>query len=80
MQNEKRKGKDPIPVDTQGYLNDFQLASLKKVESYGVHLKYIRRPLFQDPVVIVTDQDEKSVGVLNNDGNIDMESGIILRE
>ena len=80
MTNEKRKGKDPIPVNTRGYLNDLQLASLEKFERYGVYLKYIRRPLFQDPVVIVTDQDEKSVGVLSNDGNIDMESGIILRE
>jgi len=80
MMDEQRKEKAPIPVDIQNYLNDYQLASLRKLEGYGVSLKYIRRPLFQNPVVIVTDQDEKTVGVLTIDGSLDVESGVILRK
>ncbi|MDH5600547.1 MAG: hypothetical protein OEY78_04495 [Gammaproteobacteria bacterium] len=80
MNEEKRQGDSAIPQDVKGFLNNAQLAELHHIERFGWILKYIRRPLFQEPVVVVVNPDGSSIGVLEEDGRLNLEPGIDTRE
>ena len=55
--SDKRNSEIPVPDNLSEYLNDAQLHSLKRVEEFGWHLAFIRRPLFQDIVPVVVNDD-----------------------
>lgn len=80
MSAEKRGSDTPIPEHVKSYLNDAQMAELHKIERFGWSLTYIRRPLFQEPVIVVTDAGGKSLGVLEDDGRLNLEPDIDTRE
>jgi len=80
MIEEKRKGDTPIPINVKNYLNEAQLAELRSIEKFGWSLKYIRRPLFQDLVIVVSNPDGRSIGTLEDDGGLNMEPKIETRE
>ena len=69
----------PIPEYVEKYLNEDQQAQLQTIERFGWNLKYIRRPIFQDPVVIVMNPDIGSVAVVENDGSLNQQPGIEIR-
>jgi hypothetical protein len=60
-------------------MSETQALALHQIESFGWHLEFLRRPLFQDPVVIVVNADRTKIGVLEEDGRINMEPGIKIR-
>lgn len=80
MDGEKRKGDKPVPENIKTYLNDAQLSGLHHIEAFGWQLKFIRRPLFQDPVAVVVNPDGTSIGILEEDGRINLESDIKVRD
>ena len=80
MSDNKRKGEKPVPDDAKEYLNDAQQAELSTIEGFGWKLRFIRRPLFQEIVVVVTNPDGTSIGVLEADGRLNLEPNIELRE
>lgn len=80
MIEEKRNGAKPIPDDVRNYLNDAQQAQLNTIEGFGWSLKCIRRPLFQESVVVVTDPYGTSLGILEEDGRLNLEPTIELRK
>ncbi len=80
MNEEKRTGNKPIPDDVKRYMNTDQLAELHKIERFGWSLVYIRRPLFQESVIVVTGADGKSIGILDDDGRLNLEPDIETRE
>ena len=61
-------------------LNELQILALRQMESFGWRLQFIRRPLFQDPVVVVTDGEGVKIGILEEDGRINMAPDIKVRE
>ena len=79
MDYEKRKGERPVPESLQKYLNDAQMSELRTIENFGWKIKFVRRPLFQDPVVIVAHPDGSSICALEEDGTINHNPDIILR-
>ena len=79
MSDDKRKGEEPIPDDVKYYLNDAQQAELRTIEGFGWSLKYIRHPVFQEVVVVVTSPDGNSIGILEKDGRLNLEADITLR-
>jgi hypothetical protein len=60
----------PIPADLGKYLNDLQMSGLKEVEPLGWSLKYIRRPAFQKPCVVLVYSDGTRLGLLEEDGSL----------
>lgn len=80
MSDDKRKDGKPIPDDVKNYMNNVQLAQLHTIENFGWELKYIRHPLFQEPVVIVTNAEGSSIGVLEDDGRLNLEPDIEIRD
>ncbi len=80
MSTEKRKGDKPVPDDVEKYMNDAQLSELHKIEGFGWKLIFVRHPLFQEPVVVVTDANGRSLGVLDDDGRLNLDPDIKTRE
>ena len=80
METEKRNGTKPLPDNTKAYINDAQRAELNIIEGFGWHLSCIRRPLFQEPVLIVTSADNDSLAVLENNGELNLNPEIKVRK
>ncbi|WP_052691914.1 hypothetical protein [Teredinibacter purpureus] len=76
---ERRDQSKPIPMNVAEYINDDQVMSLRNMESFGWQLAFVRRPLFQDAVVVVVNADQSQYGVLESDGSINMKSMLELR-
>ena len=79
MEKERRKGMAPIPKKLSEVLNDEQLSSLQKLEGFGWNLQFVRRPLFQEVVPVLFHPDNGTLGVMRDDGTLDMEPDIQLR-
>lgn len=79
MNDEKRNGDKPIPDNVNNYLNDAQKSELTTIEGFGWSIKYIRHPLFQDPVVFVSSADGNSIGILEDDGRLNLNPDIQTR-
>ena len=72
MSEEKRKGDKPIPDNLKYYLNDAQRVALHKIEGFGWSLAYVRRPLFVDPVIVISNADGSKIGILEEDGRLNL--------
>jgi hypothetical protein len=76
---DKRYTEVPVPDNLDDYLNEGQLRTLRKVEDFGWRLAFVRRPLFQDIVPVVVSDDGTKHGVLEEDGNINMQHELMIR-
>jgi len=57
---EKRRGDSPVPDNLEDYLNGEQMTALRQIQAFGWELKFVRRPLFQEPIAVI----------INNDGDV----------
>jgi len=80
MDNDKRTGQQAIPDNLEDWLSPEQMQMLHQIESFGWKIKFIRRPVFQDPVIVLVGDDEKKIGILEKDGRINMDPDIVLRD
>ncbi|MGB5440579.1 MAG: hypothetical protein WBN57_01690 [Gammaproteobacteria bacterium] len=80
MSEEKRKGDKPVPDNLKNYLNDAQRVALHKIEGFGWNIAYVRRPLFVDPLIVISNADGSKIGILEEDGRLNLESDIIIRK
>ena len=76
MYEDKRKGSKAIPSNVKKYLNESQQVELRTIEGFGWDIKFIRRPLFQEPVVMVMSPDGNSIGTLEEDGQLNLDADI----
>jgi hypothetical protein len=79
MDREKRKGEKPVPDNLGETLNQAQLLALRQVENFGWSLRFVRRPLFQEPVPVVVSTDGETIGILEEDGRLNVQPDIKLR-
>ena len=76
---ERRTGQVAIPDDMIDELNELQHQTLARLEGFGWSVGFVRRPLFQDRVVMLFDPSGKEHAVLKEDGSIDRTSDIPVR-
>jgi len=69
MQQEQRNTIDPLPYNFYERLNPDQLLALWMLENYGWSMKFVRRSLNQN----------QQYAVLDEDGTLNIESGIKIR-
>jgi hypothetical protein len=50
------------------------------MENYGWELNFIRRPLFQDVLPVLLHLDSNKIGVLEEDGTLNMQRDLNLRK
>ena len=80
MTEERRKNREPAPGELEKRLNELQLAAYHRMEQFGWEIQFIRQPLFQDPVAVVTTGDGEQVGVLELDGTVNLNPDIRIRK
>lgn len=76
---DKRGQQKAIPIDLGRYLNELQLLALHSLEGFGWHLWFVRRPLFMQPIVVMSNPDASQHAVLEEDGSINMKANIQVR-
>jgi hypothetical protein len=77
---DKRKGEIPIPKNLEDYLNESQMLTIHRIINFGWEIRFIRRPLFQHPVAVLWNPQGEQIGILEEDGRINLESDIQLRD
>ena len=80
MNDEKRKGEKPIPGNVEDYLNIFQQDALGEIKDKGWRLKFVRRSDSEQLTIVLESLGGEEVAVLEEDGEINYESGIVVRE
>ncbi len=56
-----------------------QLATLETLEGFHWTLAFVRRPLFRDPVPVVFDRSSNRYVVIESDGSINDQPGLVIR-
>ena len=77
---ERRKNDAKPTLVLKRELNQDQLLALAELEKFGWELKFIRKPMFQQPIPIVFDSDRKHYAVLTADGTLDEKPGFDIRK
>lgn len=76
---DKRHNQEPIPSNLDQFLNQLQIMTLHKIEQFGWHLWFVRRPLFQDVLAVVTDNAHSATAILEADGSMNKNHGMVFR-
>lgn len=77
--DDRRGAQKAVPIDLGRYLNESQLLALHSLESFGWQLWFVRRPLFMQPIVIVSNSESTQHAQLEEDGSVNLKSPIHLR-
>jgi hypothetical protein len=77
---ERRKGENRSTIVLRKDLNQDQQIALADLEKFGWELKFIRRPMFGQPIPVVFDSDRKNYAVLQPDGTLDENPGFDIRK
>ena len=80
-EEEKRTGeKAPVPDDLISFMNEEQLLQYRSLERFGWYIKFIRRPVFQRPVCVISNPDGSIVAVLEDNGTVNESPDIVIRD
>ncbi len=77
--HDRRQGMSAIPLNLREFLSDDQRRSLKQIEGFGWQLAFVRRPLFQDPIVVIRNGEASKFSVLESDGTVNDQPDIYIR-
>jgi len=80
MENERRIGQLAVPYNLDELLTEKQMLTLKNLENLGWEIMFIRRPLFQDNISVLSHPDTGQYSVLELNGDVNNISEIELRD
>ena len=75
----RRRGEEAIPSNFKDLLTMDQIDGLRKLESFGWSLLYVRRPKFEPVEIVLIHSDGKSHAVLGLTGELEQESTVRVR-
>lgn len=78
--HDKRRATPEVPDDVLTMLTDMQKIALRRIENFGWQLKFIRHPSFEPPLVVVENSTGINIGVLEEDGGVNLNPQIVLRD
>ena len=70
MDREKRKSDTCIPANLEGMLNEVQQRALPGIKYLGWEPRFLRKPMFQAPELVVQNTSDGRTGILDVDGKI----------
>ena len=79
MTGDRRDNRKLTQNDVKNILNRKQLAALLECQYFGWRLKFIRTPLFEEPVPVLYNSKIGKIGTLDPDGYINMDPGLEVR-
>lgn len=83
MHPKERRSNKPIPLDPEVLnegLNDAQLRTLSTLRHFHWTLRFVRRPMFRDPVPVLFDRSNNRYVVIEPDGSVNEHPDITLRD
>jgi len=80
MTDDKRTKLPPIPGDFESLLTPPQLMALRNIASFGWELHFVRREGVEIPIPVVHTADGRKIGVIEEDGNINLNPKITFRD
>lgn len=69
-----------IPDDWRDHFSDAQCAALRQAENFAWALCFVRRPLFQERVTVLKNSDTQQFALLDQEGNLTLKHGLIIRD
>jgi hypothetical protein len=79
MDKDKRRAEWRIPKNIEDVLNLTQLATLGHIGRFGWELRFVRTPQHQEAVPVVF-SGEDQIGILEEDGRLNLQPDIAYRE
>lgn len=79
MDRERRRNKQLTQEDVRKLLNPRQFTALLEAQCFGWRLKFIRSPLFREPVPVLYNPRIEKIGVLDPDGQVNMDVELEVR-
>lgn len=76
---ERRIGVDAIPNDIKSRMTELQRGTLARLEGFGWSIEFVRRPLFQDQIIVLVDPAGAEHAVLQEDGSMDRNINLTIR-
>ena len=70
MDKEKRKGDISIPPNLEDMLNEVQRQALPGIKYLGWEPRFLRKPMFQAPELVIQNSSDGRTGILDVDGRI----------
>ena len=80
MSDERRDRSAPIPDDYENLLTPMQLMALRNIAGFGWELRFVRRDGIDIPIPVVYSDQGRRIGVIEEDGKLNLEPEIRLRE
>jgi hypothetical protein len=77
---ERRRPDDPGIQALREGLTPAQLDALKTLEEFQWTLRFVRRPMFRDPIPVLFHRDGKRHVVLEADGTLNESPDLIVRD
>ncbi|MEN1925781.1 hypothetical protein [Luteimonas qiangzhengi] len=77
---ERRRSGDLDPHALREGLTAAQAKALQTLEQFGWTLKFVRRPMFMDPVPVAFDRNGEKWVVIEADGSLNENPGFKLRD
>lgn len=79
--NDSERRKPPLDQAALRHgLTPQQLAAVQTLEHFGWQLRFVRRPLFREPVPVLFDRAGERYVVLQGDGSLDESQTLKLRD
>jgi len=72
VDREKRKGDISMPPNLEEILNEAQLQALPGIKYLGWEPRFLRKPMFQAPELVMQNSSDGRTGILDVDGRIRM--------
>ena len=76
---DRRVSDSPTLSELKSLLNSEQLLSLRKIEQFGWELAFVRRPMFETAIPVVSSPSGDQFGILDSEGELDLDTEIKLR-
>ena len=76
---ERRRGAPDDPAALREGLGPAQLEALRTLEQFGWTLRFVRRPMFLDPIPVAFDRNGEKWVVIEPDGSLNENPGFKIR-
>ena len=77
---ERRRPEPPDPEQLSEGLNPAQLRTLSTLHHFHWKLRFVRRPMFRDPVPVLFDRENNRYVTIEPDGSVNETPDLVLRE
>ena len=80
MNFDDRGKEEAVPMKLERWVNEYQLFAIQNYTRYGWDLWFVRRRKVDKPMIVLINASTKATGILNEDGELEINHGYTFRE